>query len=136
MQTFKLDLGIEFRVVVPAGFLAEARKEAQAPEATEFLRQLQAAHVDDDDGFMLGLIKNATRTEVRRNLVGFLEQAGLGASVAPVRVPVFEALIPEEKPTPVKEVTVKAPPIVAGELLPRDSSWADVPSCGPTGLGA
>lgn len=86
MQTFHIDLSLQTRVVIPQKFLDEARKEAQADTATPFLRQVQARFPDDDDRFMLAVVTNALRTQVRHDLLNFMLRSQIGGSVSPVKI--------------------------------------------------
>lgn len=86
MQTFQINLGIDTRAVIPEQFLQEARKEAQAPDATPFLKAMQAKYPEDDDQFMLAVVKNAFRNHVRRSLLAFMMRSQVGGSVSPVKV--------------------------------------------------
>lgn len=102
MQTFKLSLGIDLKVVVPDHFLKAAREEAQKADTTVFLKGVQEAHPEDDDAFMLAIAKNALRNHVRTNTVRFIEASGLGGSVSPVAVEVLEFEIPSKEEVPVE----------------------------------
>lgn len=96
MQTLKLALALDVKIVVPEGFLQEARKEAQEPNTTPFLKEIQALYPEDDDQFMLALLKNATRVHLRGAVIDHLSRAGLGGTVSPVRyeeLPYAEAVL-------------------------------------------
>lgn len=112
MQTFKLALALDVKAVVPEGFLQEARDEAQKADAPAFLKQLQATYPDDDDQFMLAILKNATRIHLRGSLINHLSRAGIGGTVSPVRyeeLPLAEAvLIGRAKALELAEVPVLA----------------------------
>lgn len=86
MQTFGLTLQMSLTAVVPQHFLDEARKEAQAPDASLFLKTIQEKFADDDDGFMLAIVKNALRTAQRHSAINFLTSSGVGNSVSPVQI--------------------------------------------------
>lgn len=86
MQTFQVTLTIDTRAVVPEQFLQEARKEALAEDATAFLKAVQAMYPEDDDQFMLAIVKNAFRAHVRTSLLGFMMRSQIGGSVSPVKV--------------------------------------------------
>jgi hypothetical protein len=86
MQTFQVTLKIDTRAVVPERFLQEARKEAQAEDATPFLKAVQAMYPEDDDQFMLAVVKNAFRAHVRTSLLDFMLRSQVGGSVSPVQV--------------------------------------------------
>jgi hypothetical protein len=86
MQTFQVTLKLDIRAVVPERFLQEARAEAVAEGASAFLKRVQELYPEDDDQFMLAILKNAIRSQVRHNLVDFLQRSGVGGSVSPVQV--------------------------------------------------
>lgn len=86
MQTFQVNLGVDIRAVITQEFLAESRKEAQAEEATPFLKEAQARFPDDDDQFMLAIVCNAFRTFTRQSLLDFMLKSGVGGTVAPVKI--------------------------------------------------
>jgi hypothetical protein len=86
MQTFQVSLKIDVRTVVPEQFLQESRREAQAEDASAFLKRVQELYPDNDDQFMLAIVKNAVRAQVRHNLIEFLQRSGVGGTVSPVQV--------------------------------------------------
>lgn len=86
MQTFGLTLQISLTTVVPKQFLDEARKEAQAENAPLFLKTMQEKFPEDDDQFMLAIVKNAFRTNTRVQALTFMGRSGIGGSVSPVQI--------------------------------------------------
>lgn len=86
MQTFGLTLQISLTTVVPKQFLEEARKEAQAENAPLFLKTMQEKFPEDDDQFMLAIVKNAFRTNTRVGALTFMGRSGIGGSVSPVQI--------------------------------------------------
>lgn len=86
MQTFGITLQLSLSTVVPAQFLAEARKEAQAEGAPLFLKTMQDKFPEDDDQFMLAIVKNAFRTNTRLGALGFMQRSGIGGKVSPVQI--------------------------------------------------
>lgn len=86
MQTFGLSLQLNLSAVIAQQFLDEARKEAQAPEASLFLKTMQEKYPDDDDQFMLAILKNALRTTLRLKTLEFMSRSGVGGSVSPVQI--------------------------------------------------
>lgn len=86
MQTFTLGLNLNCSAVIAQRFLDEARKEAQAPDAPLFLKTMQEKFPEDDDQFMLAIVKNAFRTTLRRSLLDFMSRSGVGGSVSPVQI--------------------------------------------------
>lgn len=95
MQTFKLELGLTLKAIITQEFLDESRKEAQAPEATAFLKAVQERYPDDDDQFMLAIVTNAFRTATRYGALNFMAGSGVGGTVAPVEVISKEVTVPK-----------------------------------------
>ena len=85
MQTFGLSLQLNLSAVIAQQFLDEARKEAQSPEASLFLKTMQEKYPDDDQ-FMLAILKNALRTTLRLKTLEFMSRSGVGGSVSPVQI--------------------------------------------------
>lgn len=86
MQTFGLTLQLKLTAVIAQPFLDEARKEAKAPNASLFLRTMQEKFPEDDDQFMLAIVKNAFRTNTRVQALTFMGRSGIGGSVSPVQI--------------------------------------------------
>lgn len=86
MQTFKLQLQIGTTAVIMQQFLDEARSEAQKPDAPLFLKTMQEQFPDDDDQFMLAIVKNAFRTTLKKQLYEFMVRSGVGGRVSPVQI--------------------------------------------------
>lgn len=84
MRTFKFTLGLDFKAVVPEQFVKDMREIAQNPQLTSpFLRKLQDEHPDDDEAFILAVLKNGIRKHVRADLIQHLAKSGIGGSFAP-----------------------------------------------------
>lgn len=86
MQTFGITLQLSLTTVVPKQFLDEARKEAKAENAPLFLKTMQEKFPEDDDQFMLAIVKNAFRTNTRVQALTFMGRSGIGGSVSPVQI--------------------------------------------------
>lgn len=86
MQTFGLTLQLNITAVIPKQFLEEARREATAETATPFLKVIQEKYPEDDDQFMLAVLKNALRTGIRLDLIAFMARSSVGGRVSPVQV--------------------------------------------------
>lgn len=86
MQKFGITLQLSLTTVVPKQFLEEARKEAQAEDAPLFLKTMQEKFPEDDDQFMLAIVKNAFRTNTRLGALGFMQRSGIGGNVSPVQI--------------------------------------------------
>lgn len=90
MQTFKGEVSLPFKVVVPQQFLDDLRTMAQSPDATPFLKQVQLNHPENDDAFVGAVLKNAIRHNSRDQLVELFNVSGLGGTVAPATIEVIE----------------------------------------------
>lgn len=86
MQTFGLSLQINLSAVIAQQFLDEARKEAKTPDTSLFLKSMQEKFPEDDDQFMLAILKNAMRTTLRTKTLEFMSRSGVGGSVSPVQI--------------------------------------------------
>lgn len=108
MQTFTVKLSVDIRAVITQEFLDESRKEAQAPEATAFLKEAQARFPEDDDQFMLAIVCNAFRTYSRQSLLDFMLKSGVGGTVSPVTILERACAVPKEfSQTPPSDVIDK-----------------------------
>lgn len=86
MQTFKLSVEFDLKAFVPEQFLANMRAEAKAEDATEFLKRVQAEFPEDDDGFMLALLRHAMRRIVGNAVYQEFQAVGLGGQFSPAKV--------------------------------------------------
>lgn len=136
MQTFKLELGVSLKAVITQQFLDESRKEAQAPEATAFLKAVQERFPEDDDQFMLAIVTNAFRTATRYGALNFMSVSGVGGTVAPVEIVSKEVHVPKvfsetapggtterqsKKDTLVLGFDPGVPPVLADDALSSDA---------------
>lgn len=132
MQTFKLSLGIDIKAIITQEFLDESRKEAQAEDASPFLKECQARFPEDDDQFMLMIVCNAFRTKTRHDITNFMLASGVGGTVSPVEILDREVHVPkvfsetppaEPADRPLKEGTLTlgfvpdVPPIAAQHIV-------------------
>ena len=87
MRTFKFELRLDFKAVVPESFTKDMRSVARDPEVTSaFLKQCDTEHPDDDEAFTLAVLKNGIRKHVRQNLMEHLHKSGIGGSFAPASI--------------------------------------------------
>ena len=86
MQSYAITLQLALKAVIHENFLKEAREEAQKPDASLFLRTMQEKFPEDDDQFMLAVLKNAMRTNLRLSTLDFMARSGVGGSVSPVQI--------------------------------------------------
>lgn len=105
MQTFKGSVTLDFKAVVPAQFLADLRRQAQAEDATPFLKQLQAAHPVNDDAFVGAVLKNGLRHSLRDSLIQLFVDSGLGGTVSPATIDIIE--VPHAFGGSVQPVTIE-----------------------------
>lgn len=105
MRTFKLELGIDLKAVVPDSWVLHWRGEAQKPDATEFLRHANQDNPDDED-FALYLLKHGVRRHVRAALQDLFLESGLGCTLSPARAKVIDRSPP-----------VGVEPVLASEVV-------------------
>lgn len=96
MKTFKFELGLDMKVVVPQQFTEDLRKEAIAEDSTEFLKQAHAAYPEDDEQFLMFVLKNGIRKQTRQFLAHMFESSGLGCTLAPARMRVIDRSPPHD----------------------------------------
>ena len=65
MKTFKFELGLDMKVVSTDKFLQDMRDISKSEEASEFLRDAAQRYPDDDEAFILFILKNGIRRNVR-----------------------------------------------------------------------
>lgn len=102
MRTFKLELGIDIRCVVPEAFTKDMRQLAYAAvdagaDGDEFLRNAQEQFPQDDDAFTLHILKHGIRRKVRADLAAFLTSEGIGCRLAPVAAHAYVPMDVENK---------------------------------------
>lgn len=86
MRTYDLELTISVRAVVPQQFTDMLRGFVDDPEqSTEFLRRAAAQFGNDDEGFTLHVLKHGLRNTVRLAAAMELNNAGIGATLAPAK---------------------------------------------------
>lgn len=100
MRTFKLELALDTKVVVPEQFTKNMRAQAIAPDATDFLKKAHEKFKDDDEGFTLHIVKHGMRRETRNALANLFASSGLGCTLSPARATVID----RSPPTNVKPV--------------------------------
>lgn len=105
MRTFKLELALDTKVVVPESFTQNMRAQAIAPDATDFLQKANEKFKDDDEGFTLHIVKHGMRRETRSALANLFAGSGLGCTLSPARATVID----RSPPTNIA-------PVLAGEI--------------------
>lgn len=105
MQTFNLTCEFDLKAVVPEQFLKSMREAAQAEDATEFLQRVQADTAEDDDEFVLALLRHALRRIVGNAVLQEFQAVGVGGTFSPAKV--------RDRTPP-----VGVEPVLATEVLP------------------
>ncbi len=84
MQTFDLTCEFNLKAVVPERFLKDMRTLAQnEAESTDFLKRMQALYPEDDDAFVLNLLRHAIRRIVAGSIYDEFRAVGLGGTFSP-----------------------------------------------------
>ena len=86
MQTFDMSASMDFRVVVPEPFLQQMREGCKLEDASEFQKFAQSTYPDDDDEFILCILRNGLKRHIRNTTIELLQSSGLGGSFAPVQL--------------------------------------------------
>lgn len=110
MRTFQLELSTTATVVVPNEFLSAMREMAVSEDASVFLKRMQEEHPEDDDAFLLAIVKNGFRLRVAEGLVHLCQTSGMGLKLAPAKVngeAKIKRLPPPENATPVSPTDVE-----------------------------
>lgn len=91
MRTFKLELGLDMKAVVPDAWIEHMRGIAADPEqATKFLQNAQEMFPEDDEEFALHILKHGVRRHVRDSLQELFIASGLGCTLSPARATVID----------------------------------------------
>lgn len=91
MRTFKLELGLDMKAVVPDAWTEHMREIAADPEqATPFLQNAQEMFPEDDEEFSLHILKHGVRRHVRDSLQELFIASGLGCTLSPARATVID----------------------------------------------
>ena len=85
MKTFHLEVACDVKAVIPDDWVKLIRSEAQADDATPFLKEAQRMHPDDDDEFILMVLKKGVRTQVQDGLRDLFAASALGCTISPPR---------------------------------------------------
>lgn len=90
MKTFNMTLGLDFKVVVPEQFIKDMREQARSEESSDFLQVAQEQFPEDDEQFILMVLKNGVRKHTRQLLVDLFEGSGIGCTLSPARLAVID----------------------------------------------
>lgn len=91
MRTYKLELGLDMKAIVPDSWIKQMRDLAANPETTtKFLTAAQEQHPDDDEEFALMVLKKGVRWYVRDALQELFMASGLGCTLSPARATVID----------------------------------------------
>lgn len=107
MKTFKLEIALDIKAVVPDGFVEKMRAEARDPEvSTEFLRRTDEMFPlpTQDEEFILHILKHGVRHHARASLAQLFEASGLGCTLSPARAVVIDRSPPTGEPVLASEI--------------------------------
>lgn len=99
MRTFKLEIALDIKAVVPDSFVARMRSEAVDAElSTPFLRNAQEMFPlpTQDEDFILHVLKHGVRWHTRLSLAQLFESSGLGCTLSPARATVIDRSPPPD----------------------------------------
>lgn len=115
MRSYDLTLSLDMRAIVPEQFTQEYRKQAQAEDASPFLKQAQEQFPDDDEGFTLAVLKNGMRIGVRAAVIDLFESSGIGCHLAPAHLKQRDRTPPENAAPVTPEVVAQQIPDAAAD---------------------
>lgn len=98
MRTFQGKVSMDFKTIVPEQFLTTLREQAQAEDATPFLKMAQARHPENDDEFIALCLSNGIRSNVRTELLNLYASSGLGGTASPPAIEVIAAAFDHDAP--------------------------------------
>ncbi len=84
MKHFDMTANMDLRIAVPDEFVRCMREAATAEDASEFLRVAQVTYPEDDDEFILMILRNGLKRHIRDSVMQLLQESGLGGTFAPV----------------------------------------------------
>ena len=90
MRTFKLELAVDMKAVVPDSWVKLMREQATAPDTTPFLKNAQEMFPEDDEEFALHILKHGVRRNIREALQELFIASGLGCTLSPARATVID----------------------------------------------
>lgn len=86
MRSFDMTAELNMTVQVPDEFLKNMREAAQAEDASEFLKVCQERYPDDDDEFLLMILRNGFKRHIREGVQELCQYSGLGGTFSPVKL--------------------------------------------------
>lgn len=86
MRTFDMTAELDFQVQIPEKFLTDMREACQAEDASEFLKQAHAMHPTDDDEFLLMILRNGFKHQLRHTAIQMCEKSGIGGTFSPTKL--------------------------------------------------
>lgn len=86
MRSFDMTAELNMAVQVPDEFLKNMREAAQAEDASEFLKVCQEKYPDDDDEFLLMILRNGFKRNIREGVQELCQYSGLGGTFSPVQL--------------------------------------------------
>ena len=91
MRTFKLELALDMKAVIPDGWVKLMRETATNPETTTpFMQNALELFPEDDDEFALHILKHGVRRHIRDALQDLFMASGLGCTLSPARAKVID----------------------------------------------
>ena len=90
MRTFKLELALDMKAVIPDSWVKLMREQAAATDTTPFLKNAQEMFPEDDEEFALHILKHGVRRHVRDSLQELFIASGLGCTLSPARATVID----------------------------------------------
>lgn len=90
MRTFKLELALDMKAVVPDSWVKLMREHAAAKYTTPFLKNAQDMFPEDDEEFALHILKHGVRRNIREALQELFMASGLGCTLSPARATVID----------------------------------------------
>lgn len=100
MKTFKLEIALDIKAVVPDSFIMQMRGDARDPiTTTPFLQRAQEMfpNAAQDEDFILHILKHGVRHHARASLAQLFEASGLGCTLSPARAVVIDRSPPPEE---------------------------------------
>lgn len=84
MRTYELTASMALTAAVPDEFIKNMREASIAPDASAFLKAAEEAHPQDDDEFILMILRNGLKRHIRDSVIELLKGSGIGGTFSPV----------------------------------------------------
>lgn len=86
MRSFDISAELNMHVNVPDKFLKDAREACMDENASEFQKKAQEMYPDNDDEFLLMILRNGFKNLIRGGVIDLCKSSGIGGSFSPVQV--------------------------------------------------